>query len=166
MRLVQPWWQLAIVRTYTFPPPSHSTGNSHFLVIVAMADTQQAASASPMPPGITDPNYKPPPGRLGNLTVPQQHALDTLKKQLKDEGHFVEERMDDATLLRSAGSRYLTVIAFDPNTAPPGRFLRARKFDLAKAKDMLLSAERWRDEFGVDEIMKCVLSSERFPASF
>ena len=70
-----------------------------------MADTQQAASASPMPPGVTDPTYKPPPGRLGNLTVPQQHALETLKKQLKDEGHFVEERMDDATLLRLVGSR-------------------------------------------------------------
>ena len=53
-----------------------------------------------MPPGVTDPNYKPLPGRLGNLTVPQQHALDSLKKQLKDEGHFVEERMDDAALLR------------------------------------------------------------------
>lgn len=97
-----------------------------------MADTQQAASASPMPPGVTDPNYKPLPGRLGNLTVPQQHALDTLKKQLKDEGHFVEERMDDATLLK---------------------FLRARKFDVAKAKEMLLSAENWRKEFGVEEIM-------------
>ena len=70
-----------------------------------MADTQQAASASPMPPGVTDPNYKPQAGRLGNLTVPQQHALDTLKKQLKEEGQFFEERMDDATLLRLAGSR-------------------------------------------------------------
>lgn len=74
-----------------------------------MADTQQPASASAMPPGVTDPNYEPPPGRLGNLTVPQQHALDTLKNQLKEEGHFVEERMDDATLLRLAGSRYFVV---------------------------------------------------------
>ncbi|KAF9780209.1 CRAL-TRIO domain-containing protein [Thelephora terrestris] len=98
-----------------------------------MADTQQAASASPVPPGVTDPNYKPLPGRLGNLTVPQQHALDTFKKQLKEEGYFVEERMDDATLLR---------------------FLRARKFDVAKAKEMLVSAEQWRKEFGVEEIVK------------
>lgn len=58
------------------------------------------ASASQMPAGVTDPNYKPLPGRLGNLTVPQQHALDTLKKELHDEGKFVPERMDDATLLR------------------------------------------------------------------
>jgi len=92
----------------------------------------QAASASAMPEGITDPNYKPPPGRLGNLTVPQQHALDTLRKQLQDEGRFVPERMDDAALLR---------------------FLRARRFDVAKAKVMLLSAEQWRKDFGVDDII-------------
>jgi hypothetical protein len=97
-----------------------------------MSDTPQAASASAMPPGVTDPNYKPPPGRLGNLTVPQQHALDTLKKQLTDEGHFVAERMGDAALLK---------------------FLRARKFDVAKAKEMLLSAEQWRKDFGVEDIM-------------
>jgi len=86
-----------------------------------------------MPPGVTDPNYKPLPGRLGNLTIPQQHALDTLRKQLQDEGHFVPERMDDATLLR---------------------FLRARKFDVAKAKAMLLSAEQWRRDFGIEELME------------
>jgi len=60
----------------------------------------EQASASAMPNGITDPNYRPLPGRLGNLTVPQQHALQTLKTQLQEEGHFVEERMDDAMLLR------------------------------------------------------------------
>jgi hypothetical protein len=64
-----------------------------------MAETQ-AASASALPEGITDPNYRPLPGRLGNLSVPQQHALETLKKELVAEGHFVEERMDDAALLR------------------------------------------------------------------
>ena len=60
----------------------------------------EPASVSPLPEGITDPNYKPLPGRLGNLTPGQQHALDTLRQQLVDEGHFVPERMDDATLLR------------------------------------------------------------------
>lgn len=61
----------------------------------------QAATASALPDGITDPNYKPAPGRLGNLTVIQQHALEKFKKELIAEGVFVEERMDDAFLLRS-----------------------------------------------------------------
>ncbi|TBU43976.1 CRAL-TRIO domain-containing protein [Dichomitus squalens] len=90
------------------------------------------ASASPLPEGVTDPNYKPPPGRLGNLTVPQQHALEKLKKELQDGGIFVPERHDDATLLR---------------------FLRARKFDVEKAKVMIISCEQWRKEFGVDDIL-------------
>lgn len=60
----------------------------------------QAASASPMPDGVTDPNYRPLPGRLGNLTMIQLHTLDKFKKELKEEGHFVEERMNDAMLLR------------------------------------------------------------------
>ncbi|OSX60677.1 hypothetical protein POSPLADRAFT_1040688 [Postia placenta MAD-698-R-SB12] len=95
--------------------------------------TTVPASASPMPEGVTDPNYKPLPGRLGNLTVAQLHALDTLRKQLQDEGHFVPERMHDAALLR---------------------FLRARKFDVEKAKAMVLSCEQWRKDFGVDDIMQ------------
>lgn len=86
-----------------------------------------------MPNGITDPNYRPLPGRVGNLTVPQQHALQTLKNQLHDEGHFVEERMDDPMLLR---------------------FLRARKFDVPKAKAMLLAAEQWRRDMKVDDIVQ------------
>ncbi|PIL36529.1 hypothetical protein GSI_00218 [Ganoderma sinense ZZ0214-1] len=92
----------------------------------------EQASASPMPNGVTDPNYKPAPGRLGNLTVPQQHALDKLKKELQDGGIFVAERHDDAALLR---------------------FLRARKFDVVKAKEMLVACEQWRKEFGVEDIM-------------
>ncbi|KAF9000746.1 CRAL-TRIO domain-containing protein [Cyathus striatus] len=93
----------------------------------------QPASASPLPEGVTDPNYVPLPGRLGNLTVIQQHALEKFKKELQDEGHFVPERMDDATLLR---------------------FLRARKFDVPLAKEMIVGAEKWRKEFGVDDIVK------------
>jgi len=97
-----------------------------------MSELKQA-SASLLPPGITDPNYKPLPGRLGNLTVIQQHALETFKTEIKNAGAFVETRMDDAMLLR---------------------FLRARKFDVQKSKDMLLSAEQWRKDFGVDDIVK------------
>ncbi|GBE79014.1 Sec14 cytosolic factor [Sparassis crispa] len=91
----------------------------------------QQASASPMPDGVTDPDYRPLPGRLGNLTVGQQHILDKFRKELQDEGVFVPERMNDAMLLR---------------------FLRARKFDLAKAKAMIIACEEWRKDFGVDEI--------------
>ncbi len=61
----------------------------------------EAASASAMPEGVTDPNYKPLPGRLGNLSVPQQHALDKFRKELQDEEIFVPERMNDGMLLRS-----------------------------------------------------------------
>ena len=53
-----------------------------------------------MPEGVTNPDYQPLPGRLGNLTVIQLHTLEKFKKELKEEGHFVEERMDDAMLLR------------------------------------------------------------------
>lgn len=129
----------------------------------------EQASASPLPEGITDPNYRPPPGRLGNLTVIQQHALDTFKKQLVDEGHFVPERMDDATLLRYVFwfvhthrpvpvccDRWSDGGARDAHTALPRRFLRARKFDVAKTKAMLLSAEQWRKDFDVEDIVKYV----------
>jgi hypothetical protein len=39
---------------------------------------------------------------------------------------------------------------------PAGRFLRARKFDVAKAKEMLLAAEQWRRDMKVDEIVQFV----------
>jgi len=50
----------------------------------------------------------------------------------------VESRHDDASLLR---------------------FLRARKFDVPKTKEMLLAAEKWRKDFGVDELVRTF----RFP---
>jgi hypothetical protein len=69
---------------------------------------QSQKNVSPMPEGVTDPNYKPLPGRLGNLTAEQQETLNTFKKELKAEGHFVPERMDDAMLLRYVFGRSST----------------------------------------------------------
>lgn len=80
-------------------------------------EAQQPASASAMPEGITDPNYKPPPGRLGNLSVTQQHALEKIKKELQEEGKFVPERMDDATLLRYKSFLSSCSIAIDSDLA-------------------------------------------------
>ncbi|KAH0839514.1 hypothetical protein J3R83DRAFT_372 [Lanmaoa asiatica] len=140
----------------------------------------EPASVSPLPEGITDPNYKPLPGRLGNLTIPQQHALDTLKRQLVDEGHFVPERMDDATLLRCVVRSVRThpsvrtwrdrrrwtlrCVLHASNQGqttdrslfhlPPHRFLRARRFDVVKTKAMLLSAEQWRKDLNVEDIVE------------
>ena len=83
----------------------------------------------------TSPAFENLVGRLGNLTADQQAILDQLRKELNDEGWFVADRHDDASLLR---------------------FLRARKFDLVKAKEMLNAAEKWRKSFNVDDIAKSV----------
>lgn len=118
-----------------------------------------------MPEGVTDPNYKPLPGRLGNLTVQQMHTLEKFKKELQDEGQFVPERMDDATLLRYVlatlfykrpiGEREIHIVtAASVDRSSLARFLRARRFDLAKAKAMLLAAEEWRKKEKVEEIAK------------
>jgi len=81
----------------------------------------------------TFPNTNPaaPSGHLGHLNPEQQHKLQQLRKQLLSEGYT--ERLDDLTLLR---------------------FLRARKFDVAKAHFMFTETEKWRKEFGVDDIVK------------
>lgn len=77
--------------------------------------------------------YQIPPGRLGNLTPEQQKVLDHFRESLQAMEVFVPERHNDATLLR---------------------FLRARKFDLPRAIEMMVAAEKWRKEYGVDEIVK------------
>ncbi|KAJ7242753.1 CRAL-TRIO domain-containing protein [Mycena haematopus] len=81
----------------------------------------------------TDNHYTPPPGHLGNLTPEQEAALAKISDELRAAGAYNEARHDDATLLR---------------------FLRARKFDVPKTKEMLLASEKWRKEFGVDELVK------------
>ena len=81
--------------------------------------------------------YQTPPGRLGNLTQKEQGILEIFRTDLSSDPNFpwTPARHDDATLLR---------------------FLRARKFDLVKSKEMIHATEKWRKDFGVDDIVKCV----------
>ncbi|KAG8748333.1 cytosolic factor, phosphatidylinositol/phosphatidylcholine transfer protein [Ceratobasidium sp. 428] len=96
-----------------------------------------------MPPAA--PPKDPLAGRVGHLTPEQEHILGKFKTELTAEGYFHPERHDDPTLLR---------------------FLRARKFDLPKAKEMIISCENWRKDFGVDDIVKYgVLLSDRLVAN-
>lgn len=84
--------------------------------------------------------YEPPPGHMGNLTPEQERALEQLRKELTKEGWIVEARHDDPTLLR---------------------FLRARKFDIPKTKEMFIAAEKWRKEFEVENLIRSVSISLR-----
>jgi len=91
----------------------------------------------------TNNGWTPPPGSVGNLTIPQQHTLEKFRKELQDSGKFDEKRHDDANLLR---------------------FLRARKFEQAAAMTMLMNYEEWRKTFagkGVDELTKTFDFKER-----
>lgn len=85
-----------------------------------------------MPPAAAAPK-DPLAGRVGHLTPEQEQTLSQFKTDLQTEGWLVPERHDDPTLLR---------------------FLRARKFDLAKSKEMIVACEKWRKTFGVDDIVK------------
>lgn len=70
-------------------------------------------------------------GYTSNLTEEQKQQLEQFRKELTELG-FVD-RLDDASLLR---------------------FLRARKFDVAKAKLMFVNCEKWRKDFGTNTILE------------
>lgn len=70
-------------------------------------------------------------GYTSNLTEEQKLKLAMLRKYLTEEGY--KNRLDDASLLR---------------------FLRARKFDVEKAKEMFINCEQWRESTGVNTILK------------
>ncbi|ORY21908.1 CRAL-TRIO domain-containing protein [Naematelia encephala] len=81
-------------------------------------------------------------GHPGHLDAAQQSALEQFRKELLAEGLIPEDR--EAVAKRLGYDRY------DDQTLL--RFLRARKFDLPKSKIMWEGNEKWRKEFGTDEI--------------
>lgn len=70
-------------------------------------------------------------GYTSNLTDEQKAKVSLLRKYLAEQGY--KRRLDDASLLR---------------------FLRARKFDVEKAKEMFINCETWREKEGVDTILQ------------
>ncbi|KAF9297424.1 cytosolic factor, phosphatidylinositol/phosphatidylcholine transfer protein [Linnemannia elongata] len=85
------------------------------------------------------PNTDILPGRVGNLTAEQQHALDEFKDLIKAEGIFVPERHDDHYILR---------------------FLRARKFNIPNTHKMFVDCENWRKELQVDTLIDTFVFEE------
>lgn len=83
-------------------------------------------------------NVAPFTGHIGHLSEDQVKALNLLKLELKEAGQFLD-RHDDYLLCK---------------------FLRARKYDVAKAKTMLVECDQWRVEFKVDELVKSFVYEE------
>lgn len=74
---------------------------------------------------------EPQSGHPGHTTPEQNAAVDQLRSELEQLGYT--ERLDTLTLLR---------------------FLRARKFDIQLAKTMFVDCEKWRKEFGTDDLAR------------
>merc|ERR1711939_553250 len=70
-------------------------------------------------------------GFPGHLNQEQEAILHVFKEQLRAEGYYDPEVHDDATLLR---------------------FLRARKYDVAKSKAMWIDTQKWRKDYNVDKL--------------
>ncbi|KAE8212234.1 hypothetical protein CF327_g4105 [Tilletia walkeri] len=70
-------------------------------------------------------------GRPGHLDPGQQHQLKKFRQLIEEENLYVPARHDDACLCR---------------------FLRARKWNADEALVMFTAAEKWRKEYGVDEL--------------
>ncbi|KAE8151014.1 CRAL-TRIO domain-containing protein [Aspergillus avenaceus] len=71
------------------------------------------------------------PGHPGHTTPEQDAKVEQLRGELEQLGY--SDRLDTLSLLR---------------------FLRARKFDVAAAKTMFVDTEKWRKEFGTDELVR------------
>ncbi|KAI9827630.1 MAG: cytosolic factor, phosphatidylinositol/phosphatidylcholine transfer protein [Sarea resinae] len=73
----------------------------------------------------------PQSGHPGHTTPEQDAQVNLFRMQLESLGY--KERLDTLTLLR---------------------FLRARKFNVEHAKAMFIDSEKWRKEFGVDDLVR------------
>ncbi|AOA64357.1 Phosphatidylinositol/phosphatidylcholine transfer protein [Komagataella phaffii CBS 7435] len=82
-------------------------------------------------PSETAPSEMGLTGYPGHLTDEEKKTLETFREGLKAAGYT--QRLDDSTLLR---------------------FLRARKFDVAKATEMFVNCEKWRKKENVDHILE------------
>ncbi|RAK99830.1 SEC14 family lipid-binding protein [Aspergillus ibericus CBS 121593] len=78
------------------------------------------------------------PGHPGHTTPEQDAKVQQLRSELEQLGYT--ERLDTLTLLR---------------------FLRARKFDVAAAKTMFVECEKWRKDFGTDELARTFEYNEK-----
>nr|KIR88578.1 sec14 cytosolic factor [Cryptococcus tetragattii IND107] len=83
-------------------------------------------------------------GHPGHLSAAQQSTLEAFRTELLSSGLIPAEGDKEAFIQRIGYDR------FDDNTLL--RFLRARKFDIPKAKIMWEANEKWRKEFGADDI--------------
>ncbi|KAL4928447.1 SEC14 family lipid-binding protein [Aspergillus undulatus] len=81
---------------------------------------------------------EPKPGHPGHTTADQDAKVEQLRSELEAEGYT--ERLDTLTLLR---------------------FLRARKFDVAASKLMFVESEKWRKEFGTDDLARTFEYTEK-----
>lgn len=70
---------------------------------------------------------------MSKVSLSQPELIESLREALKEEKLYDEKRHDEYYLRR---------------------FLRARQYRLPEATEMIVKAEQWRDEFGVQEIVK------------
>ncbi|KAI4213492.1 MAG: hypothetical protein LQ351_003993 [Letrouitia transgressa] len=77
----------------------------------------------------TSPNVQS--GHPGHTTPEQDAQVHQLRMQLEQDGY--RERLDTLSMLR---------------------FLRARKFNVQHSRQMFIDCEKWRKDFGVDELVR------------